>query len=429
MPHVLSCLFWPDMEPNKKLERTILVMMLTTILTSTSHLWRTSATAQDALEASQRVLLKTSSSSGSSSPIKVIHPPMPPPPAPPRKLRRPPPSPFPPPSPPLISRVYSPPPRPSPPPPYDVKSELFLPPPPPIPCTVCVSIGIDDNGMSVPFTSHADCYNVGNSIIQDMTVEADSVRARIYQSDGPSIDCSRGDLIRVCFKFVSNDDGNKLQKYIGARMIAWPYLLHYNLCEKVPNASVNIFIGGEGADPHATSCLQDERRVGCLAGPKVCTETQGATPFGVRPRLTKLPGYSSNTVMYCFEIVKVPVVHTNTRCGNSTVLRKAEITVGNDKGLVGMYIKPAQAANMKAIQPIWLPASMTLVVYIEWTLKEADGGHICLELYKTTNMASFCLGANNQGIPRCMINLVDPSGDCCPYYQPKVGRFNTIPSD
>ncbi|GLI62288.1 hypothetical protein VaNZ11_004851 [Volvox africanus] len=382
--------------------------------------------------ASQRLLLNNSSSSGSSSPIKGIPPPMPPPSPAPRKPRSPPPSPFPPPSPPLMSRMYSPPPRPSPPPPYDVNSDLFFPPPPPTPCTVCVSMGIYDNGMSVPFISQAGCYRISDLIIKNVTVKANSVGARLYQSDGsPSVDCSRRDLIRVCFKFVSNDDGNKLQSYTSWMVMIWSQLPAYNICYKDPSPVVKVYMGGEGDDPLATSCLQDEYGTGCITvGPNTCTTTPGATPFGVRPHLTKLPGYSSNTVMYCFEIVKVPVVETNTTCGNSTVLHKAEIFVDPRKAkrLVGMYIKPAQAVNMKVIRPILDPSSKSLVVnQIQWTLKEADGGRICLELYKKTDITSICHGTIN-GVPSCWINLDDPSGGCCPSYHSEIGRFNTTPA-
>ncbi|GIL68185.1 hypothetical protein Vafri_21452 [Volvox africanus] len=303
-------------------------------------------------------------------------------------------------------------PPPSPPPPFHTNVHLFLPPPPPPPCTVCVSVTVEPmvGVVQVRTFSQADCDRVSDGIIQDMTDKASAVGAGIDQSDGPpSVNCTRRDLIQVCFKFVSNEDGNKLQGYIDDMLEDWRIRVFGGGCFGLALHLIRFWVGGD--QHNAPSCLQAEG-LGACAGIKYIncnTTTPGATPFGVRPRLTKLPGYSSNTVMYCFEIVQVPVVDTNTSCGRSTVLRQAKMWAhpSQANGLVGMHIKPAGAANMTAIYPKWgLKGFNDLLKIgpIRWSLKEADGGRICLELYKETNITSFCQETTpylKQGAPTC----------------------------
>ncbi|GIL68189.1 hypothetical protein Vafri_21454, partial [Volvox africanus] len=319
-------------------------------------------------------------SSKSSSPMS--------PPFPPLIKSSPPPSPSPSKSTPSINSPRPrPSPPPSPPPPFYTNVHLFLPPPPPPPCTACISVtfnSFDEASQNITF-SQADCDRVSDVIIQDMTDKASAVGAGIYQSDGPpSVNCTRRNLIQVCFKFVSNEDGNKLQGSIRHMLEGWLTSLFGGICSEWGQRSLKLLVGGEGDDPmNAPSCLDGRTAPSCVRagnGNNCNTTTPGATPFGVRPRLSKLPGYSSNTVMYCFEIVKVPVVDTNTSCGRSTVLRQAELRADprQANGLVGMHIKPAGAANMTAIYPKWDRLFELLVIKpIKWSLKEADGGRIC----------------------------------------------------
>ncbi|GIL61488.1 hypothetical protein Vafri_15925 [Volvox africanus] len=249
--------------------------------------------------------------SSSSSSLVMITPLMSPPSPPPSPRRRsPPPSPSPSKSPSINwnpSRIS---PSPSPPPPYKLNVGFPPPPPPPPPpCMVCISVVPLLGVLKVRELSQADCDHISDVIIQDMTDKASAVGAGIYQSDGPpSVDCSRrDDLMQVCFKFVSDEDGNKLQGYIHGMLEGWVK----GLLGTCPTYFINV--GGEGDDPfNAPSCLQDGFGFTCSPVTiRDCTTEPGATPFGVRRRLTKLPGYSSNTVMYCFEIVQVPVVYTN----------------------------------------------------------------------------------------------------------------------
>ncbi|GIL85455.1 hypothetical protein Vretifemale_13966 [Volvox reticuliferus] len=381
-------------------------------------------------------LPKPSPSFNNSSSANKLPTPSPPSPSP-INRRSPPPSPLPPPMPPPPS-TRPPNPRPSPPPPRNMIPSLPF--APPEPCTACISFILEKTfspRFDISF-SWMFCHSIKKRVTHVMQEMAETVSVVPPLGDPTAITCTDA-LIMICFTFESAEEGSKLE-----------WLLPFsNLTEILRNAvfkvlgegscdgalagySISMVVGGD--DPEnprsATACLQYEADLTCAAPNGTCLTEQGATPFGAQKVLSKLPGRTKSTVLYCFETtaaVKVlpttyrrghPTDNKHKICNNSTSLSKVEIWADDSQrnAVKGIGVQPSNSPTMKFMTPSWgAPGTQTLVAnQLDWTLEQADGGKICIELKKRTDLKSFCC---NMMTPACWINLFDPTGTCCPVFQ------------
>ncbi|GLI60398.1 hypothetical protein VaNZ11_002548 [Volvox africanus] len=365
-------------------------------------------------------------------------PPSPRPPSPlpsPTIRRSPPPSPFPPPLPP--SPLKRPPhPGPSPPPPFS-----SIPSPPlssPPPCTTCVSFSLarpEWQLFEVNFSPDI-CGSLSENIIQLMYDMAANVNVDVLGVLSAS--CS-DTLMKVCFTFASDEEGGKLQSQAEFFLYIFPgkLLEAFELqgCSAVIDGYVfSLIVGGDGNDPLTdTGCFQYFQSFSCAmpggSGKPNCTciTQAGTTPFGAQKALTELPGRKTTTVLYCFETAAAfkmssyhAVVNGNEYdfCNSTTLLRKAEIWAdeAQRQAVKGIGVQPSGSPTMRFISPSWGAPGTNVVKanQLNWTLEQADGGRICIELVRGTDLSSFC---NTVGRPAiCWIYLFDPSGACCPSF-------------
>ncbi|GIL60504.1 hypothetical protein Vafri_15048 [Volvox africanus] len=370
-------------------------------------------------------------------PPRPSPPPRSPPPLPPPTIRRsPPPSPFPPAQ--SSSPLKRPPhPSPSPPPPFSgIESPPLSPPPP---CTVCVSFRLERYAWplyDVAFRPHI-CESLSdtvNQLIHDMAANVD-----VDVLDVLSTSCS-DTLMKVCLIFASNEEGGKLQSQAELFNTIFPDKVldafGLNACsEIIEGYTFSLFVGGDGNDPSTdTGCVQYDLSYSCAlpsGGGKpncTCITQPGTTPFGAQKALTELPGRRTSTVLYCFETAAAVKVTSYGAvfdgsdfdvCDSTTVLRKAEIWANDAQrqAVKGIGLQPSGSSTMKFISPSWGAQGTNVLKanQLNWTLEQADGGRICIELVKGTDLSSFC---NVVGGPAtCWIYLFDPTGACCPGFK------------
>ncbi|GIM15464.1 hypothetical protein Vretimale_18224 [Volvox reticuliferus] len=156
----------------------------------------------------------------------------------------------------------------------------------------------------------------------------------------------------------------------------------------------------------------------CMLRFHSCNTDLRATPFSASKSITKLPGYSSNTVLYCFGItMSLPEDNADTGCGKSRVLRKAKILADDSKAvaLKSIRIQSSRGEDMTVLQPAWGAEGKNIftVEPINWNSKQVHGGKICMEIDNQVKLGSICNSAFPK-ISKCWIYLYDSSGRCCP---------------
>ncbi|GIL44828.1 hypothetical protein Vafri_2292, partial [Volvox africanus] len=348
-------------------------------------------------------------------------PPSPPPPSPPPPSPSPPPPSPPPPSPPPPSPPPPSPRPPSPRPPSPPPPSPAPPPPSPPPsCETCVYVSLTNNSALFDFSLQNFCANLSQTIISDLTAEAEAVGAGLIGD--ATVTCST-DLIKICVTFLSEQDGAKLQPWIEQQAVFWLYLVSGDKCPTFL-VGYTVILEVAGADgPGSASCLQAITSRSCTPEPVPfpkckCVTRPAATPFAATPYLTKERGRNSRTVLYCFSTAIVAPYSPNSACGKTTVLLKAEMW-GNDdlrRSVTGIGIQPA-GSEMKFLSATWGSVGEQTVkaTPLNWSKAQAARGRICMELEKATDLGAFC---NNPGAaqPTCWINFFDLSKNCCPLF-------------
>ncbi|GIL90377.1 hypothetical protein Vretimale_18248 [Volvox reticuliferus] len=370
-------------------------------------------------------------SSRISSPIEKVSPPMQSPSPPLRRPKDPPPSPSPTRSPPSQTKLSPPPPRPSPSPPPPRNDIMSPPPPPPTPCTVCVSIigdqyDIERGFGGCTYTQNIISYSMGQ--VAQKTEMTDS----FYQVAATCISTADlKEIIQVCFMFASKEKGSKQAGLVSVVINPLIFFMVLVPSKEMDGCSgslnghqISIIMGGEGPDPNmAPSCLQGSFDVQCLgndgqiANTDNCNTDPRAAPFSTDRILNKFSNYSFNTDLYCFEIRTRLPLDNSTICSKIRVLRKAKILADNSKAaaLKSIRIQSSRGEDMTALQPAWGAEGKNIftVEPINWKLKEADGGRICMEIDNQVKLGSICNSAYPE-VSKCWIYLFDSSNRCCP---------------
>ncbi|GIL76534.1 hypothetical protein Vretifemale_6199 [Volvox reticuliferus] len=137
----------------------------------------------------------------------------------------------------------------------------------------------------------------------------------------------------------------------------------------------------------------------------------------MKPTYNVINGRSSNTLLYCFDTVVITPEYPNGLCGMTTNLLKLEFWADDQqrRKVSAIGLQAAGDKTMTWIAPTWASSgSNTLkVTPVNWSLNQATGGRICLEMDKSTNMHTFCKGSNDG---TCWAGFFDDSKNCCPLY-------------
>nr|ABA41404.1 pherophorin-C6 protein precursor [Chlamydomonas reinhardtii] len=301
-------------------------------------------------------------------------------------------------------------------------------PPPPSPpprCEVCAYIALVDpeNNAPFPYAFSADeCDSYAQTLIDDITAQAGDAGATIV-TPFAKVDCQER-LIKVCGEFFSNEEGALIQDWIGEQVSVWNDMVTGGQCPAyLSGYSVVTAVGGDGSDVNSLpmSCLNAFKSTACAPEtvdfPKCqCTTKAFATPFAVKPMMSEMAGPSKDTTSYCFELAVVAPANPGSACGKTSTVNKAEFFADDTKRrqIKSIGIKPAGAAGYKWVAPSWgAVGDQTLKVTLGWSTAQAAGGRICLELYNTTSLDDFCMGA---AMDTCWLNLFDTTRNCCPLY-------------
>ncbi|EFJ44690.1 hypothetical protein VOLCADRAFT_82680 [Volvox carteri f. nagariensis] len=333
----------------------------------------------------------------------------------------------PPPYPPSPEIPSLPPPPPPPPPPPSSPPSLFPPDLPP-PCKVCTYVTFvpyETVGANFSFsTDH--CYDIANRIIDDLSQYAEVAKLLPVE---PEVTC-RTDLVKVCIYFASDAEGAKLSPYIDAQANAWlDYAFGFACPTNLTGHQLVVEVGGDSDSWPGIpeTCLNARAALEChLSPPKFpkckCDTSKFATPFAALPYITTAQGRKESTQLYCFNITVVEPTNSSSYCGSTEVLFKAEFWANDTLrgSLKGIGVQPADSPSMKFISASWGKSGDDTLkaTQLYWTKAQAEGGKICLELSRDTDLNSFCLtnGIRNA----CWINFFDTKKKCCPLFQATV---------
>lgn len=83
-------------------------------------------------------------------------------------------------------------------------------------------------------------------------------------------------------------------------------------------------------------------------------------------------------------------------------------------------MKP-RAGNTTVIAASWSAKGDATIkaTSLNWSLQQADGGEVCLDLDDDITLADFCLSDYNG----CYLNVFDVSRKCCPLYASVDGPY------
>ncbi|GLC50677.1 hypothetical protein PLESTB_000406900 [Pleodorina starrii] len=152
-----------------------------------------------------------------------------------------------------------------------------------------------------------------------------------------------------------------------------------------------------------------------------CNTTQGILPFTISPRYYPLPNANKTTTEYCFPIATIPASQmVPSACGSANdTLTKIEWFANQNMSaaIKGFTLYPA-FGNATRLSASWGASGTNTLkaTGINWTVAQASGGLVCVELRKPFTMDDICLGFPSQ----CYASTFNSNKDCCPIY--RTGR-------
>ncbi|GIL64053.1 hypothetical protein Vafri_18032 [Volvox africanus] len=293
-------------------------------------------------------------------------------------------------------------------------------------CKTCVYFSLTATGaISRPYNFTAtQCATLAAAVARDMSIQSAAANASI-SSNFSMVSCETNQL-KVCGDFASDVEGGKLRAFIDDMAIQWLSQVTGDLTTSCPialaNYTVTVTVGGNGSDPAVlpSSCLDAVKSTACKPNPFpfpkcVCNTTQGISPFTPDGPITQLNGRKSKSLLYCFSIkTHTPIPGP---CSSATILQKVEFWANEAvrTKVLGFSLKPTGASSWKNISATWGgKGEETLkATPLNWTLAQADGGTVCMEVDRSVALDQLCLGPTPN---TCWANLFDPSRTCCPLY-------------
>ncbi|EFJ45175.1 hypothetical protein VOLCADRAFT_94615 [Volvox carteri f. nagariensis] len=156
-----------------------------------------------------------------------------------------------------------------------------------------------------------------------------------------------------------------------------------------------------------------------------CDARQGSAPFAAGYLYSSRPGLgrrSNRTTLYCFTFTSLSSVIDGARCGNATILQKVDFWANEElrRSFVGFGVRPSNSGSLVFRSPSWGPPGSNIVkaTQLRWTLQQAAGAEICLELLNSVSLLDFCISPYTGA---CYLSIFDPSGACCPVYTAMEG--------
>ncbi|GIM01232.1 hypothetical protein Vretimale_6037 [Volvox reticuliferus] len=294
------------------------------------------------------------------------------------------------------------------------------------PCKTCIYFSLTPMGTIIrPYNFTAtQCASLAAAVAHDMSVQSAVANASI-SSNFTTVSCVNNQL-KVCGDFASDVEGGKLKAYIDDMAIQWLSQVTGDLSASCPialaNYTVTVTVGGNGDDPAVlpASCLEAVKSIGCKPNsfpfPKcVCNITQGILPFAPDGLITQLDGRKARSLLYCLSFKTLNPIPGP--CSNGTIFQKAEFWANEAvrTKVLGFSLKAAGASSWKNISATWGgKGEETLkATPINWTLAQANGGTVCMEVDRSVTLDQLCLGPDPN---TCWANLFDPSRMCCPLY-------------
>ncbi|EFJ49347.1 extracellular matrix glycoprotein pherophorin-V11 [Volvox carteri f. nagariensis] len=311
-----------------------------------------------------------------------------------------------------LSRVTVPPPSPPP------------SPPPPAGCSMCAYFTVVQTvPVAVPFTfSQADCDSFAATVSSGMDGLSIGAVVRPFE-----LQLCSGSVVKVCGGLDYSGPADLLSATLENLASFWlEQALGGGTCPAyLLGQTISVNIGGDGdpINPPPSCGVSVTKAAACSLptaadGPACdCNSRQRATPFAMVPVYTEKKGRFANTNMYCFDFLTIAPEFPNGPCGSTTTLAKVEFWVDDAyrRNLTSVGVQPSDATRMTWLAPSFATSGdLTLKVSnLNWSLSQARGARICMDLDKSVPMADFCLGK----VPgHCWAALFDTSLKCCPLY-------------
>lgn len=105
----------------------------------------------------------------------------------------------------------------------------------------------------------------------------------------------------------------------------------------------------------------------------------------------------------------------NNTCANATTFQKVEFYANETmrRSVTGFVVTPKGGPSVGISSSWGATGENTLkATPLGWSIAQANGGEICLELAKRVALSEFCLGTPSG----CYLNIFDVKLQCCPLY-------------
>lgn len=93
-------------------------------------------------------------------------------------------------------------------------------------------------------------------------------------------------------------------------------------------------------------------------------------------------------------------------CGRTTTVLKAEIWANDAlrRDVLSLCVQPADSTTMRILPVVWggVGDNTLKVVPLNWTRSQADGGKICMEMVRSSDLFQFCNSVQSgRAVPSC----------------------------
>ncbi|GIL64046.1 hypothetical protein Vafri_18027, partial [Volvox africanus] len=297
------------------------------------------------------------------------------------------------------------------------------------PCEVCIFAELLPPAIDVrPFRYDADtCAYFQKNISATLNGFIFSKNMDMYTYFEPDPDRCSELIVSTCATFSSTLDAQQLSILAKAMLSQWTAAAAGgSVCRpELEGYEVSVYTSDE-------SCLFFTSSIGCHVPAAVfpnrtrCNATQGTLPVVLDPRYYLRPELSPDqpTSSFCFMFGAIPqdqIVPSTCGVANDK-LTKVEWYANQTMGswIKSISLHP-HAGSMMLIQPSWAETGNTLrAPSINWTVDQANGAMICINVLKPKTLDDICLG----GLPsQCYGSLFGTSNTCCPVYRTGLTRM------
>ncbi|EFJ49351.1 extracellular matrix glycoprotein pherophorin-V14 [Volvox carteri f. nagariensis] len=300
-----------------------------------------------------------------------------------------------------------------------------LPPPPSPPditpnpvCRVCIIISL------LPPSFDINRYRFDNrtcSSIQDYiaasinaSIVSNNIPMQSYFAPNASL-CSPLE-IRVCGTFVDANGANQLKAAVELQTQFWiKFVAGGEVCRaELDRYAIQISTEAGSCLPliDVESCNLDFKPFPNCS----CKTRQGILPFTISPRY--FPLKNKFTTEYCFVISTLPpdqILPSTCRMPEEILTKIEWYANQTSAGMIaGFTLYPAGGSKSRRSTSWGAYGTNTLkATNINWTLQEAHGGMVCIEVKKPGTLKDVCLGFSSQ----CYVSTFNRNKDCCPIYR------------